>query len=88
MSHETQETLFGAAAWELYLLYDEGKDLPVGLATACRDTLAELERGCDDPDLVQAVRSPTDDGRMSVMFCPGARLLDQMLSLRRHRTWH
>lgn len=83
-----RETLFSAAAWELYLLYDEGRGLPDALAAACHRTLAELEEGGESPDLVQTIHAPTDDGRTSLMVCPGGRLLGQVLELRQRRTWH
>ena len=88
MPNPAEETLFSAAAWELLLLYDDGRGLPDELAAACHRTLADLEGSDASPDLVQKVHAPTDDGRMSLMVCPGWRLMSQVICLRRHRTFH
>lgn len=83
-----EETLLDAAVREFVLLYDEGRDLPEDLVRACTCTIADLERGEETPDLIQAISSPTDDGRICVMVCPGWRLMGQIVRLRRHRTKH
>lgn len=82
------ETLFAAAAQEFILLYDHGRDLPTDFAAVCEDILADLRDGEECSGLIQAVRTPTDDGRMSTLIYPGQRLMAQLLRLRRHRTKH
>lgn len=82
------ETLFAAAAQEFILLFDHGRDLPADFAAACEDIIAELRDGEECADLVRAIRTPTDDGRMSTLIYPGQRLMAQLLRLRRHRTKH
>lgn len=88
MTQHHQETLLDAALRELALLYDDGRGLPETLAAACSCTMADLKRGDETPDLIQIVVASADDGRLHRMVCPGWRLVDQLVRLRRCRTFH
>ena len=79
--------LFGAATREFMLLFDQGRDLPPDLARACQSVITDLMCRCETPDLVQTVTGPADDGRLFIMICPGWRLMDNLLRLRRYRTF-